>query len=390
MGRIYNHIMALNSQSRRMLDLINPMGENNSIDNKKSILDGIILQERVDMKVLGALVSSTLLKTDKTNYLHQQENERKQIEKYYQGFNKEGIRKVKYVTGKNLNFGRVNPEGGLGAHCIRKQIRHAILYNLYVDIDIVNAHPEILLQVCQVLQIECYYLAEYVKNRLIWLQEIQHHHQLRDIKDAKELVIQILYLASYSKWANQQEVSTLNKKVSKLRNEIIGIVDQLSEKYDKFYQIISKMKKKNKKSSFISYFLQNIENIILTKMFNYLQDNDIIDDDVILSNDGIMIPSEVFYEELIDQLELEIKDTTDFQLKLKVKSMNQGYRLSEIEELQRPNCKIDFFEELDINNQQFHANLYYQLNPNKYVYHENIGWFEYDEYNKLINCVVHD
>ena len=106
------------------------------------------------------MINSDLLNTDPFNNF---ENEKEQLLKYSKRIKHKAH--IKYNKSKGMKYGRVNPEKGLGMHCIRRQIRHTLLRDLYVVIDIVNCHPVILYQVCKNNNIECQYLGQYINNR---------------------------------------------------------------------------------------------------------------------------------------------------------------------------------------------------------------------------------
>ena len=46
-----------------------------------------------------------------------------------------------------MNCGRVNPKNSLGLFSIRREIRHTLAEQRYVDLDIDNCHPVILNQI---------------------------------------------------------------------------------------------------------------------------------------------------------------------------------------------------------------------------------------------------
>jgi hypothetical protein len=55
--------------------------------------------------------------------------------------------RVKYARPK-YNLGRVYPAKSLSLCSIRRELRHTLAHGNYVDIDVANAHPEILNQLC--------------------------------------------------------------------------------------------------------------------------------------------------------------------------------------------------------------------------------------------------
>ena len=95
------------------------------------------------MDVFNLLVNSDLLyNTPNLN------NEKEQLIKYKKLI-KNNKATVNYIKCKGIKYGRVNPKNGLGMHYMRKEIRHTLLKDLYVDVDIVNCHPTILYQICK-------------------------------------------------------------------------------------------------------------------------------------------------------------------------------------------------------------------------------------------------
>ena len=70
--------------------------------------------------------------------------------------------RVKYLYKKSMPFSRVYPEASVGLCQVRRQIRHTMSHGVYVDIDLVNAHPDIL---NQLFKNRFPMLNEYVNNR---------------------------------------------------------------------------------------------------------------------------------------------------------------------------------------------------------------------------------
>jgi hypothetical protein len=136
-----------------------------TISPQANILDGIDLYEPCDVQILERLIHSTLLRVD--IYKSQEwmyENEKEQLEKYKDTFS-QGRAKVKYTRQKGNPYGRSNPLGSLSLFLIRREIRHTLSKNRFVDIDAKNCHPDMKLQICLKHQIECKNLKNYVNKR---------------------------------------------------------------------------------------------------------------------------------------------------------------------------------------------------------------------------------
>ena len=129
--------------------------------------------ELIDKKKLYALVVSknVCMKTKKWwedhNMLFQPgeiPNEQNFLKLVYQNLIKKNNKyyiKTSYFS--RLNYGRVYPTKLISQGIIRRQLRHFLCKDLYYDIDIINAHPNILRCVCKKFGITCPYLRKYCK-----------------------------------------------------------------------------------------------------------------------------------------------------------------------------------------------------------------------------------
>ena len=312
-----------------------------TIEQYQSPLDNIELYEQIDVKKLDKLINSNLLLQEIHNPMIQTKfsNEKDMLMKYRK-LVKNGYAKVKYEKVKSMGgFGRVIPNRGLGLFCIRREIRHTIASDYYVDIDIVNAHPDILCQICQAHKIEHKVLANYVANRQQRLDEVMNAYEV-DKDSAKRLFIRMLYFGSYDTWASEENINdfepldfmvAFKKEIKRIGTTIMNNNPELADLVDK-----SKKSKNNttynKLGSVVSYFLQEYEFRILTEMYLYLlKHNYIQEKNCVLCADGIMIKKEYYDEKILACLEKVIHQRTGFNVSLVQKEMNEGY--DEIEEV---------------------------------------------------------
>ena len=99
----------------------------------------LVCNETINNKYLDLLISSSLLEDNKDNTQYYQ-TELQQLKKY-----KAAKGRIQY--NKKMIFGRSYCYKGLGLQYLRKEIRHTLSYGIYTDIDIVNCHPTLLLQI---------------------------------------------------------------------------------------------------------------------------------------------------------------------------------------------------------------------------------------------------
>ena len=372
---------------------------NLSANLRDTNLSDITLNETIDESALKLLMSSNLLKDTFRSPFVKYANEKKQLEAYKEIISN-GCAKVKYT--RKINIGRVNPDKSLGLHIIRREIRHTLARKYYYDIDVVNAHPVILSQICKHNNIECKYLNDYIANRAKYLKDVMDTYKVsRDV--AKNLFIRLLYFGEFKFWCKDNKlpedteepkfITKFSKELDKIGTKIVNANKELKKEIEKIkIEEIEKLKieesKKEKKllktkqlsefkekGTIVSYFLQEKECQILECIFNHCRLNNIITDNAVLCNDGLMIPKSSFKLELIQEFEQLIKNNLGFDLKFEVKEMTQGYSLEEL----RINQAIDYEKISDYDL----AHVYHTINPYKYIFSSALGWYEYNSNNVL-------
>jgi hypothetical protein len=303
-----------------------------SLKVQKSCLDGLVLKEKINIEILDKLLNSDLLKKTFHNphssiyYC----NEKDQL-RDYKNLIKEGFAYVKYNKVEGIPFGRSNPNHALGLYSIRREIRHTLAINNYIDIDIENCHPVILLQICQSNNIKCKRLLDYVNNRDKHLKNIIKKYNV-DRDKAKKLFIILLYFGSFESWAEDLNIKEEAPKfIIKFKKEIQEIGNIIYSKNNEISKLIKKRKEKQKKTNYniigstVSYYLQEIELRILETIYKYCLNNNIIKDEAILCADGLMIPKDKYDKKLLKDFNKLIKDTYELNINFTTKEMNQGY-----------------------------------------------------------------
>ena len=123
------------------------------------------------------------------------ENERQQLLRY-------NDLKGKITYNKSSKFGRVYSKNGLGLQSLRREIRHTLSSDYYIDIDIVNCHPEILNQVFIMNNSKYKYLHAYCKQRDKIIKQVMDIYNVnRDT--VKNLFLRLLYGCNYNCWAKK-------------------------------------------------------------------------------------------------------------------------------------------------------------------------------------------
>ena len=322
---------------------------NLTIEVKPNQLNNINLIEEIPTDILKLLINSTLLKQTFNNPFSstKYDNEKQQLEKYLK-LVKDGKATVNYKQ-SNIKYGRVFPKNSLGLFSIRREIRHTLARDHYIDIDIENCHPVLLYQICEHNNIKCKYLKKYIDNRSEILNETMNIYKVS--KDqAKQLFIQLLYFGTFESWLSNHNIENKEpqKFIKKFKDELNTIGEIIVANNPKLLKAIQKIKEEqnitnyNLKGSLCSYFLQEYESRILETIYLYLLEKKlIINYNCVLCADGLMIEKANYKPELLTEFKELIKDKMGFDLNFTQKEMNQGYSIEDINAAQITNNNLD-------------------------------------------------
>lgn len=294
-----------------------------------SNLHELQLFEEVDAELLHKLIHSDLLKaTSRTRSGVTYENEKEQLMKLSKKVKNNSLT-VKYLL-TSYKIGRVFPEKGLSLGSLRREIRHTLCNNKYVDIDIENCHPQLLLQICKANDIPVNYLEQYVNNRKQILQDVtKHYNCTRD--DAKLLFIILAYYGSFNKWTGNVNNLPPTKFISDYITELKMIGVMIANSNPELVDTVKKLEKKNETGTVVSLFLQQKERELLELIYNYLNHQLQLNNKCVLCFDGIMIPIAKYRENLLNEVSAHILERTGFQLTFTTKAFDQHY-LDELDE----------------------------------------------------------
>jgi hypothetical protein len=294
-----------------------------------NILSNIICYETINKDKLNRLLISDLLIQD-LRYKNIYDTEYEMLLKYISKINTEGKIPVKYIK---KNYGRSNPENGYGLHNIRREIRHTLSNEFYIDIDVVNCHPVILHQILIHNKIECKYLTKYIENRNDYLNKVMETYNLNKDK-AKILFISLLYGGSYKKWLKENKSDIIIEEIQLFNEELWKIGEIICDNNKELNTwVLDKhkddtIKKFNYNSSTVSYYLQEKEVQILEALYLLCIDKGyIINNNVVLCADGLMIQKELFNNNILDEFHEIIKLKFDIDLTFTTKKMDSDYSL---------------------------------------------------------------
>ena len=179
------------------------------------------------------------------------------------------------------------------------------------DIDMVNSHPVILLNLCQKNEISCNILKNYVENRNLILDSFGNNR-----KSVKEMFLTILNGGLKEKYSDDNRI---NNYLKLLEKEIIEIQKYLYSKDKRYFEKGFNYLGKN-----LSRIILDIENQILQIMINYFAIKRI--NIFNLEYDGLKIYSDDKSKQFsINDLEKIILEKAEINMKLSFKNIEDNF-----------------------------------------------------------------
>lgn len=359
---------------------------------KENVLDEIECYEPVDVECLYKLMTSDLLITNFKNPMTRDliGCEKKQLQKYRALLDLDTkLAKIKYERVSGMSYGRRNPVGAVGMFQMRKMPRHSLARRAKMrDIDIVNAHPKMLLQLAKKNGLACEKLEIYVTNREQILSRvmtiIQKHYDVigwvakkGDVRDrAKNLFIRLLYYGTFEYWLKEEKDTKTGKVITPeipldaligedafltyvddLTKELKIIGENIKAFNPKLVKEVEKNNKKKKKKNpnltggVVSFFLQEYEARVLETIYLYCRDNGYIENNVcVLCADGIMLEERLIENvDVLSEFKQVVFENTGFDLDFAFKEMDECISDEELDKHQITADSLDreMFEKFD-------------------------------------------
>ena len=232
-----------------------------------------------------------------------------------------GLNCVKYDQSKNLkDKGRLFAKMA-SLQNLPREIRGALAYENYYDIDMINAHPVILAQYCKKNDIDCPNLEYYVKNRDQIIQEISNDNPSLNRSDIKDLFL--LLMNGGNRYIENPFLNSLKKEV-KLIHTQINVLNPLIEK------AIKRRKEYNINGSITNIILCEIENKLLLKAVEFLMKKNYSVD--VLVFDGLMVRKNDIgiNQDLLNEMNIYVYDKTGYDIKFTEKPLNNIFNLENL------------------------------------------------------------
>ena len=204
----------------------------------------IILNEIVDKEKLQYILNNNDFDLEVNNL----------AKNCYESLNYLGRQRIAYKQ-KHNNKNRYYGVGSCLSY-LKKEIRNSIMPKNIKDIDMVNCHPVILLNLCQKNEVICNILKNYVENSDIILDTFRDNR-----KSVKEIFLTVLNGDFNDKYSEDPRI---NNYLNILENEVIKIQEYFYSKDKRYFEKTFNYMGKN-----LSRIILDVENQILQVMINY-------------------------------------------------------------------------------------------------------------------------
>jgi hypothetical protein len=301
--------------------------------------------------------------------------------------------KIQVRYNRDCKYGRVSAMYSMSMFNMSRTIRNTCTKDYYADVDIVNCHPTLLLQICQSNNLNCEYLNYYCNNREEILKHIMSTHNTnRD--SAKKLMLILMYLGSYKKWIIDNnyhgDIDNYFVNFSKELKEIAKII------YNKNPDLVKSVgDRDNILSSVLSVFLQEYENKIIECVVNYARDNGIINNNFILCNDGIMIPLSCYNDDLLSLFSEIVYNTVGVKVKFERKIPEEFLTIDELNNNQITEDEMIYIitngysSIIEINDDDFNLQLFNNYFINDKVALGDDGYIKYFNHTRSFKYFNH-
>jgi hypothetical protein len=237
-----------------------------------------------------------------------------------------GVVKTEYK--QNNGFGRFYAVKSISMQSMPREVRHTLAKDLYIDIDVVNAHPVILAYLCKKKNMSPKILKKYNKNRDTMLERLKV-----DRETAKTVILSMINGGqnAYDSLAYKPKFLLQFKKEIAIMHKMFATDDEFEKHLDmrEAQGYVS-----NHKASYLNTLLCDVENKILQCMFDYFGKPT----DAVLCFDGIMVRKGSEYD--LKACEKYIYDTLGIKIDLKEKPMTNGFDIGDVPEYEEPQTAL--------------------------------------------------
>ena len=231
-------------------------------------------------------------------------------------------------------WGRVQPSNYLSTSIFHRPTRHSLCKDKYVDIDMINAQPTIIAEICRLNNITNKFLMKYVGNPKKYRAKVMEHHNCsKDV--AKTLFIVLMFGGCYKSWIKDNNIShndtaflQIVVEIEKEMKNVIEIVYNTNPhiKKDVLKQDPKKWENENAaKRGVMGLWSQSVERHIQETAIIYLVNSHNVPlETIIPCQDGFMILKEYNYPSLIEDIQNEVSEKCSLNIGWLIKPFDEA------------------------------------------------------------------
>lgn len=269
-------------------------------------------------------------------------------------------RKISYKQNNDLKTRQQSV--GSSAQGMLREARHFIYYDNYLDIDMKNCHPEIILYLCQELGIECSCLEKYVKNReAVIVRCIEHCGKFMETDEEMLTLTRDffkMYFLQITYGCGPEKIKKLENRpeyIDNFASEVANISKSIMGFFPEYFETVKEARIKNNKDynhfgAALSNLCQTFEAYLLEEMFKILKTKSPkFSDKSILCFDGIMIHKKCFDDSYtVHHYISDCHSQIDLPcFKLDIKSMEDTHnKIASLYKYKKPEKDNDYVNEL--------------------------------------------
>jgi len=302
---------------------------------------------------------------------------------------------------KDYNIGRFYPVEKSVNYCLQqmpKEFRNICMDKTAFSIDLVNAHPTIMVQLCKKYKFNCRNINDYINNRTEWLDDIQQNYNV-DRKIAKSLMLIQTFGGCFKTWIKENNLNTKFKPmecVTKYYDEIQYVLNSIAPDNFPNYQAAVNVAKQHKGKkehgalrSALGLYIQDVESQIMMCVYDYFLEHSgknkiasIVHDEIILYGNKDTVN--------IDQLIQHVLKNTGFNMNMTCEQFDKDNVKSEwvedlkelIEDLKEEKAEKCNVDADDRRPDEIHADNILEVFKGK-MYRTEFGDYMYDVDNGL-------
>lgn len=241
-------------------------------------------------------------------------------------------------------WGRTTPVGYCSLSVFHRPTRHALCTDTYIDVDIENCQPQLINEICRQHNINNKELTRYNSKPKYYRLKIAEFHGT-DKDTAKQLFVRLMFGGNYETWLKDHDISVnadqrhaIPYGIEKEMGAVIDAVFTHNQHIvkDVLRQSPTKWKTDGeKRRGVMGLWSQTIERRIMEDSVSYLngKNPEFKIEEIVPCQDGLMIKKDLYYENICVELQQNIKQKYDFNIKFVVKPFDEAIEIPVFEEI---------------------------------------------------------